>query len=358
VLRRLILPLTVGFVTALVLVAAVGLYAARTLSDSYLYLPDPAVEAAPVISVAGETADPPADSDAPGVLFVAITRRRATLLESWFSGMREHGSQLVPAAAVMPPGQTPEQRRSEDEADMSQSQRVAAAVAMKALGRDVKIEGDGARVAAVVPQTPAGDAGILAGDVVVEANGTTIDGESDLRRVVADVKPGDKVALKVRRGADETVAPLPITTGTIASPEEASRAVIGVQIEDDADITLPVAVKYETQSIGGPSAGLPFALEIYNALSDRSLVRGHRIAATGEIALDGSVGEIGAAEQKAIGAREAGADVFLVPAGNYDAARRSAPAGLKIIPVRTFQEALDAIAALPTLDEAARQASR
>jgi PDZ domain-containing protein len=148
-----------------------------------------------------------------------------------------------------------------------------------------------------------------------------------------------------------------VTSGTVASPDEPDRAVMGVAIEDDADITLPVEVEYETESIGGPSAGLPFALEIYNALSDRQLVRGHRIAATGELALDGTVGEVGAAEQKAIGAWEAGADVFLVPAGNLDAAKRSAPEGLRIIPVRSFQEALDAINALPDLDDPARQAS-
>jgi PDZ domain-containing protein len=352
--RRLLLPLTVGFVTALVLVAAVGLYSARTLSDSFLYLPDPAQEAAPVISVAGEAKDPP--PDAPGVLFVAVTRRRATLLESWFSSMRERGSQLVPEQLVIPPGQTPEQRRREDEADMSQSQRVAAAVALRKLGREVKITGDGARVAEVVPQTPASDAGLLSGDVIVEANGTAVKTASDLRAIVQKLQPGQKVALKVRREGE--AQPVTITSGTIASPEDASRAVMGVRIEDDAQITLPVDVKYATESIGGPSAGLPFALEIYNALSNRSLVRGHRIAATGEILLDGTVSEIGAAEQKAIGAREAGADVFLVPAGNLEAAQKSAPDGLKVIPVRTFDEAIAAIQALPPADDATRQASR
>ena len=133
---------------------------------------------------------------------------------------------------------------------------------------------------------------------------------------------------------------------------------MGVAVEDDAEITLPVKVEYSTKSIGGPSAGLPFALEIYNALSDRSLARGHRIAATGTIDIDGNVGEIGAAEQKAIGAREAGADVFLVPAGNLDAARTYAPKGLTIIPVRTFDEALAAIRDLPPLDGSSQQAAR
>ena len=132
---------------------------------------------------------------------------------------------------------------------------------------------------------------------------------------------------------------------------------MGFVPQDDAKITLPVDVKYATKQVGGPSAGLPFALEIYNALSDRSLVGDHRIAATGEIHLDGTVGPIGGAEQKAIGAREAGADVFLVPADNLAAAKTYAPEGLKIIPVRTFDEALDAIRSLPPRGDASKQAA-
>jgi len=132
---------------------------------------------------------------------------------------------------------------------------------------------------------------------------------------------------------------------------------MGVRVEDDAEITLPRKVEFKTKDIGGPSAGLPFALEIYNSLSDRSLVGDHRIAATGEIHLDGTVGAIGGAEQKAIGAREAGADVFLVPADNLAAAQKYAPKGLKIIPVHTFDEALEAIRSLQPLSDASKQAA-
>jgi PDZ domain-containing protein len=351
--RRLLAPLAVGFLTALILVAAVGLYASRTYSDSFLYLPDPAQPVAPVVSVEKEAKDPP--PDAPGVLFVAVTRRRATLLESWFSGARERGAELVPEEAVLPNGQTPEQRQAEDQADMSQSQRVAAAVAQRALGKDVQITADGARVESVLADSPAASAGLLPGDVIVEAGGEPVDGVGELRTVLADVKPGDHVALKIRRGTDDTK---PVDSGTQASTDDPKRAVMGVAVEDDAEIQLPVPVQYSTKSIGGPSAGLPFALEIYNALDNRSLARGHRIAATGTISLDGAVGEIGAAEQKAIGAYEAGADVFLVPAGNLAAAKKYAPEELRIIPVRTFDEALAAIRALPPLDTPSQQAAR
>jgi PDZ domain-containing protein len=351
-------PIAVGFLTALVLVAAVFVYANRTLSDEFLYLPDPAQDAAPVISVAGEAKDPGADQ--PGILFVAVVRRKATLLETWFSGMREHGSQLVPAEVVMPNGQTPEQRKEEDEADMSQSQQVAAAVALKALGKDVKIEGDGVRVASVIANTPAAEAGIAPGDVITKADGDAVGDTSDLREALADVKPGDKVDLSVER---HTAAPgqsaVVISTNTRADPDDPNRAIIGFQPQDDAKISLPkdTPVTYATKQVGGPSAGLPFALEIYNALSDRSLVGDHRIAATGEISLDGTVGPIGGAEQKAIGAREAGADVFLVPEDNLAAAKKYAPEGLEIIPVKDFDDALEAIRSLPPLSDTTKQAA-
>src|SRR5262249_8008964 len=120
---------------------------------------------------------------------------------------------------------------------------------------------------------------------------------------------------------------------------------------------LPLKVTYSTKNIGGPSAGLPFALEIYNALSDRSLVGDHRIAATGEINLDGTVGPIGGAQQKAIGARRGGAGRLLVAADNLAAARKYAPDGLTIIPVKTFDDALKAIRDLPPLADAAKQAA-
>ena len=97
--------------------------------------------------------------------------------------------------------------------------------------------------------------------------------------------------------------------------------------------------------VGGPSAGLAFALDILQELG-RNIVHGHKIAATGEILPDGSVGPIGGIKQKTIGAREAHVDAFLVPAGeNAQEARRYAH-GLKIIAVENFPQALRALATL------------
>jgi PDZ domain-containing protein len=105
-------------------------------------------------------------------------------------------------------------------------------------------------------------------------------------------------------------------------------------------------VKIEAGSIGGPSAGLPFALDVMEELG-RDVDRGHRVAATGELALDGSVNPVGGLKQKTIGARRAHVDVFLVPAGDNAAEDRRYANGLRIVPVKSFRQALSALATLP-----------
>ena len=104
-------------------------------------------------------------------------------------------------------------------------------------------------------------------------------------------------------------------------------------------------IKIDAGGVGGPSAGLAFALDILQELG-RNVTHGHKVAATGEIALDGTVGPIGGVKQKTLGARKAGVDAFLVPAGeNAREARRYAD-GLRIIPVKNFPQALRALATL------------
>ena len=104
-------------------------------------------------------------------------------------------------------------------------------------------------------------------------------------------------------------------------------------------------IRIDAGDVGGPSAGLAFALDILQELG-RNVTRGHKVAATGELGLDGKVSPIGGVKQKTLGARKAGVDAFLVPAGeNAREARRYAD-GLRIIPVKNFPQALRALATL------------
>ena len=157
--------------------------------------------------------------------------------------------------------------------------------------------------------------------------------------MLAEKKPGDKVSVVVRR--DGKPLSFDLTLG--ADPTDAQRAVMGVLVEQAANIHLPFDVSIDTGNVGGPSAGLAMALGLMEKLG-RDVDHGRKVAATGEIELDGTVGPIGGVKQKTIGAREAGVDVFLVPAG--DNAREAAryADGMRIVPVQNFQQALRALA--------------
>ena len=132
-----------------------------------------------------------------------------------------------------------------------------------------------------------------------------------------------------------------------ASPDEPGRAILGIGGSDDLDIALAVPVTYSIGDVEGPSAGLAFALEVYSALTGGKLANGHRVAVTGALEIGGEVEPIGGAEQKAIGAAKSGADVFLVPTENLAEAKKGAPDSLRVIPVKSFSDALAQLKALP-----------
>lgn len=316
---------------------AVGLW--LTPSSEYLLLPDKATPVAPLVEIHGDQA---ADSgDGGGIYMVDILVRRANLLERLFPGLND-GASLIPAAALNPHGVSERQRRQTSNLDMTRSQQIAAAVALRELGYDVDATPDGAQVDTVIPGAPA--AGSLSpGDVIVEANGVKIETPGDLRAAMEGVKPGDEVGLAYRR--DGKVTELTLRTQT--SEDDPSRPVIGVIVEQAASIDLPIDISIDAGAVGGPSAGLAFALDIVNELGT-DVDQGRTIVATGELALDGAVGAIGGIKQKAIGAKQAGADLFVVPEGNAAEARRYAD-GLEIVAVDSFGEALAALDAEPAV---------
>jgi Lon-like protease len=249
----------------------------------------------------------------------------------------------------VPAGSSQQEQHIASQEDMTDSQRIAAAVAEKALGKPVKITGKGVRVIdTAFPKgtSPAREAGLSSGDVITAVGGRPVTSLEDLHTIMTPVVPGSVLSLSYT--SDGTPHTTSVTT--VPSPygtSSATKAVLGITAEDALDITLPIPVTYSIGDVEGPSAGLAFALEIYSSLTGRSLVDGHRIAATGALDADGTVGEIGGVTQKAIGAGEAKADVFLVPQGNLKEAKAAAPAGVRVIGVKTFADALTALESLP-----------
>jgi PDZ domain-containing protein len=323
-------------VAALVgLLVAAGIILYLIPSNDYLLLPDRAHAVAPLVRVQG--GHTPAGPG--GIYFVDVFERRASVLESWFPFIRS-GSTLVPASLIVPPGTSDRAIRRADLREMSISQRVAAAVALRRLGYKVVARPAGVIVDAVELGSHA--AGKLEpADVIVSVDGTQTLTIAKLRRVFARVHPGGEVTLTVRRGSQQRT----VTVQTIADPLDKRRAIVGFTPDQAANIHLPIRVQIDSGNVGGPSAGLAFALEVLEKLGPR-IDRGYRVAATGQMELDGHVSPIGGIKQKTIGAREAKADVFLVPVENSAEARRYAH-GLRIIAVQSFPQALHALATLP-----------
>jgi Lon-like protease len=178
--------------------------------------------------------------------------------------------------------------------------------------------------------------------VIVAADGKPVHSTIDLHEILARHKVGDVVPVTFLRGNVRHS----VRIRTSPDPFDSTRAVLGIQPQPALKLRVPFQIKFDLGNVGGPSAGFAFALQILEE-QGRDVDHGYKVAATGVIAPDGEIGEIGAIQQKTIGARRAHVDVFLVPAGdNYRDARKYAH-GLRVIPVKTFQQALRVLATLP-----------
>ena len=322
-----------------IVLGALGLVAAvlwAVPSNEFIFSPDRAKPLASNVRVEG--AHPAGAGD---VYFVDVFVRRASLLERLLPFTRPDGSTVVPEDALLPPGTSEKERDRQTAAEMRRSAQIAPAVALRALGYDVEATPRGALVVGVASDAPAAGK-LLVGDVIVAVDGTPVRTPGELREEIGRRRPGEDVRLTVRR--DGRVVSL--TVGTIPNPADPGRPIVGIQVDQAARIELPLDVDIDLGRVGGPSAGLPFALEIARMLG-RDVTHGCKVAATGELALDGSVLPVGGLKQKTIGALRTGVDLFLVPAGeNAEEARRNAD-GLLVIPVETFQQALQKLATTP-----------
>jgi PDZ domain-containing protein len=332
-MRRALTPFRLAL-AGVALLAAAALLLWLVPSDSYIFLPDRAHPVDPLVRVQGGK-----KPKGGGIYFVDIFVRKASLIERLWPGLHE-GAQIVPKSALLGPGVSEKQRETAALNEMTRSQTIAAAVALRAAGYRVRANPTGALVEQVASDAPAAGK-LLPTDVIVSAAGRRVQSPADLRRAIGRVKPGSPVRLTVRRGKELT----PLTVRTIADPHDAKRAIIGIFVAPAASIKLPLKVTIDSGDIGGPSAGLAFALDLLERLG-KDVDHGRRIAATGEINLDGSVGPVGGIPQKTIGVRNSGIRLFLVPAGDNAAEARRYAHGMRIVPVKSFRQALQSLATL------------
>jgi PDZ domain-containing protein len=348
-LRRLLTPWrAVGAIALLALIALLVLYSVpsgtfphqlvgrKAATSQYLLTPGGAHPVAPLVQVQGAR-----PSKSGSLYFVDVLERRASTLDALLPSLHPHAT-LVPADAIVPPCSSDAQATAAALQDMAVSHRVAAVVALRKLHYHVVAKPTGVLVAQVILGTHA-PCHLQERDVVVAVDGMPTPTETALHKALGRVQPGAVVELRVRRdGKLQT-----LSVRTVTSPVDPKRAIIGIRVAQAATIKLPRKVKIDLGSVGGPSAGLPFALDVYQELG-ANVDRGKRVVATGEIALDGSIAPIGGVKQKTFGARAAHADVFLVPAGENATEARRYAGNLRIIPVESFQQALSALRTLST----------
>jgi PDZ domain-containing protein len=336
-LGRLLSPFRLASAGFIVLVATLVILITHG-SDKYIEIPDNAHPLADIVQVPNAKVD----ADGGGIYYVDVLLNRASLLESYLPFARPEGSDLIDRTQVVEPGISDQESRKLDLATMKVSQDIASVVALRELGYRVPISPGGVRIVAVTSDSHAG-AVLRPGDVIVAANGKKVGTRTDLAAVLGRLKPGDPVKITVRRGGKK----LTFSIRTTADTQNPKRAIVGVLPIQALSIRLPFSVKFILRKVGGPSAGLAFALELLEKRG-RDVDQGYKVAATGQIELDGSVTRIGGIKQKTIGARKSHVDVFLVPVDGDIARDAKRYAGsLRIIPVKSFQQALQALATLP-----------
>lgn len=281
----------------------------------------------------------PADRDHPAKGELNLTTvnvySELTLVEAlrqWFD--RDYA--VVPYDLIFPKDKSPAETDADNRKAMEESQNDAIKVALCELGTPVlsRVE-----IEAVSKDSPAAAAGLRVGDFVSEIDGRPVDSVCTLRRLTGAHRPGDVVQVTVLRDRAERTVAVRTNPGETTA-DGAPLLGVGLLERDEKP---PFKIEIAVEDVGGPSAGLMFALGIYDRLTPGDLTGGRVLAGTGTIDGDGFVGAIGGIQQKVVAARAYGAEWFITPTGNYDAALAAKPAGLRLARVSTFKEALAAL---------------
>ncbi len=292
-------------------------------------------DGAPVISVDGARTYPTEGSlDLTTVYVSGPPTGWTTFLDVVGSWVRPTQT-LLPSELVYPSGTTSEEVTEENDLAMATSQNWAVAAALENLGIDYRQQ---LFVADFAPESRA--TGVLqAGDQLVSAAGVEVTGLEGLKDRL-NHSGGEPVELGIVRDGTGSTVQVPVYPGPDGS------WLLGVYL--DSDFEFPVDVTIALEDVGGPSAGMMFALGIIDEMTPGAMTGGEHVAGTGTIDPDGTVGEIGGIVQKVTGARDAGAEHFLAPAGNCEALAGRAPEGIDVYAVGTLGEARSTVESLGT----------
>jgi PDZ domain-containing protein len=323
--------------------------------------PGAAIELAPIVSV-----DEGFEDERGTFMMTTVRTDQANLWEYLYAQISPNVG-LLKMEDVLNPHEDVEEYFERQKAYMEASQQKAIAVAFLRAGQKIQIEERGAVLTNFIPGMPA-EKVLKAGDVVIQVDERAIKNDHDLIEALKGKAEGERVKLKIIR-KEKTME---LTLELSAFPpeyqqDEGPKAGLGIiGPETKRSITPSKKVNFDTENIGGPSAGLMFTLELINQLSPGDLTKGYRIAGTGTIDIDGKVGRIGGIEYKIVAADREGAEIFFAPdddssapnhQSNYDVALQTAKdlgLDLEVVPVKSIDDALKYLGQLPEMSKDAK----
>ncbi len=276
------------------------------------------------------------------VLMTDVTLGPVSPLE-WLIDKMNSNVDLVPSSAIL--GNAPSSSFIPTQLDeMRQSQQAATVAALTYLGYNLN-EVKGAIVVGIAKVSVVSSL-LHPGDLITQINGVAVDSAAQLVSVISSYKPKETIKISYIPAADVANRPAvqsaykTVSVELGARPGDTTQPYLGINISDGVSYKTPFKVTISTPGIGGPSAGLAFTLGIIDRLQGGGLTKGNTVAATGTIAPNGAVGDVGGVPQKTIAVERAGAKLFLVPPQEYKAALSKATPQLKVEAVSTLKQAV------------------
>ena len=278
-----------------------------------------------------------------GNLFQLTVRRDEAnaLIYAW--SLIDDSYDLYPREVILPKGVSPNELTEISIQNMRTSENVAIAVALNNLGYEIETKGDGVSVVGLLDDSPVKDK-LKKGDVLNSINNIEIFSATEFISTLRTYSIGERVSIGLLREVDGVKEQLYIQTTLIEHVEYKNEPMVGfLATTVNERFDFPFAIDIKTGNVGGPSAGLMMALNVYNNLIPEDITNSKIIAGTGTIEIDGSVGPVGGIKQKIIAAKRAGAELILVPVANFDEAKPFETDKTLIIAVDSFDEALSVI---------------
>jgi Lon-like protease len=292
--------------------------------------PGPPREVVPLIHVDGA----PVYGSSGHLVMTTVRFTQVTTLGAFVAWLDSEQA-VVDRDTLYPPGLSPEEEVERATSQMDQSKIDAAFVVLSELGDYPTEHGSGALIEQVGDGCPA-DGVLFPGDLIQRVDGEVVDSQREASRLIDAVPAGEPIGFRVV--ADGEVHDVQVTRGSCPGIEE---PLVGISLVP----AFPFEISIESGDVGGPSAGLMWALGLHDLLTPGDLTAGRTVAGTGTIDLEGNVGPIGGIVDKVVAARESGADVLLVPRANVRELGDVDRGGLRLVPVSTFGDALAALGA-------------